>query len=412
MNTFAIVGGSYAAVQAAISARQHGYDGRIVVFSAEKQLPYHRPPLSKAFLSSEMPISRLWLRSEAFYQQHDIELALGEAVTELNLEQKSLRTNTQSPFYYDSVLLATGASALPLPWQENPLKGVYHLRDLADAQQLKAAISTARKAVVIGGGFIGLEIASTLATQGVDTTVIERGHQLAGRVVSPYLSSYLQTRHEKQNVRICLASQVVGFRHHQAVEGVVLADGRVLEADLVVVGIGAKPNTQLVPALDPTGTQGVRVTNEAKTIVPHVLAAGDCACVDLHADHPHRWLRLESVNAANELGKAAGAVVAGQSEPFVTAPWFWSDQYDLKLQMVGLALPDDRLVIRGQPDSTRFSVFHLRPDGVVGAVQSVNRPAEHMLARRLVHEKIAIAPPILKDDSINLKDYISQQNAK
>ncbi len=404
MSTFVIVGGSYAAVQAAVSARQHGYDGRIVLLSAEKELPYHRPPLSKSFLNTEMPSSRLWLRSEAFYEQHQIDVELGQTVTQLDLGKQQVEFG-QSCLTYDNLLLATGARAMTLPWQITPVKGVFSLRDLADAQAIKEHLPKAKKAVVIGGGFIGLELASSLSTLGIDTTVVELSERLAGRVVSPFISEYLLQRHQQQGVRVCLNSQVAGVKHDQQVTAVVLADGQEIEADLVVVGVGAKPNTELLaPFFSENVAQGIQVNTEAKTVIPAVWAAGDCALTSLNLGAQSTWLRLESVNAANELGKAAGAAIAGKSEPFVTAPWFWSDQFDLKIQMVGIALPTDTLVLRGEPESKRFSVFHLRQTGEIGAVQSINRPAEHLLARRLVSERQHIATAILQDESINLKE--------
>lgn len=407
MSTFVIVGGSYAAVQAAVSARQHGYDGRIVLFSAEKELPYHRPPLSKAFLNTELPNSRLWLRSEAFYEQHQIEVELGQTVTQLDLGKQRAEFG-QSYLPYDQLLLATGARAMTLPWQTRPIEGVFSLRDLADAQAIKEHLPKTKKAVVIGGGFIGLELASSLNTLGVETTVVELSERLVGRVVSPFISEYLLQRHQQQGVRICLNSQVVGVKHDQQVTAVVLADGQNIEADLVVVGVGAKPNTELLaPFASESVAQGIRVNTEAKTVIPRVWAAGDCALTALNLEAQPTWLRLESVNAANELGKAAGAAVAGKSEPFLTAPWFWSDQFDLKMQMVGIALPTDTLVVRGEPESKRFSVFHLRPTGEIGAVQSINRPAEHLLARRLVNEHQSIAAAVLQDESINLKEIMA-----
>lgn len=404
MSTFVIVGGSYAAVQAAVSARQHGYDGRIVLLSAEKELPYHRPPLSKAFLNTDMPSSRLWLRSEAFYEQHQIDLELGQTVTRLDPAKQHVEFG-QARLAYDHLLLATGARAMTLPWQTTPIEGVFSLRDLADAQAIKEYLPKTKKAVVIGGGFIGLELASSLSSLGIDTIVVELSERLAGRVVSPFISEYLLHRHQQQGVRVCLNSQVVGVKHDKKVTAVVLADGQEIEASLVVVGVGAKPNTELLaPFSQESVAQGIQVNAEAKTAIPAVWAAGDCALTSLNLGTQATWLRLESVNAANELGKAAGAAIAGKSEPFVTAPWFWSDQFDLKIQMVGITLPTDTLVVRGDPESKRFSVFHLRPTGEVGAVQSINRPAEHLLARRLVNERQHIAAAVLQDESINLKE--------
>ena len=224
-------------------------------------------------------------------------------------------------------------------------------------------------------------------------------------MVSPFISEYLLHRHQQQGVRVCLNSQVVGVKHDKKVTAVVLADGQEIEASLVVVGVGAKPNTELLaPFSQESVAQGIQVNAEAKTAIPAVWAAGDCALTSLNLGTQATWLRLESVNAANELGKAAGAAIAGKSEPFVTAPWFWSDQFDLKIQMVGITLPTDTLVVRGDPESKRFSVFHLRPTGEVGAVQSINRPAEHLLARRLVNERQHIAAAVLQDESINLKE--------
>lgn len=405
MSTFAIVGGSYAAVQAAISARQHGYEGRIIMFSAEQELPYHRPPLSKVFLSTDVPISNLWLRSESFYDEHQIELALGEVVQQISIPEKKITVGSTT-LNYDQLLLATGANAIQLPGQPS-VKGVYTLRNLKDAEALKEHMQTAQRAVVIGGGFIGLEVASSLVKSGIHTTVVEQSSRLVSRVLSPLLSNYIRAEHEKKGVEFCLNAQVTGLKHDRQVQAVLLQDGRELAADIVIVGIGAKPNTSLLDAMKDT-QRGIQVSPEAKTVIPSILAAGDCARLELRLGSRSQWLCLESVNAANELGKAAGASIVGKSVPYNTAPWFWSDQFDLKVQMVGIALPDDQLILRGTLNSNRFSVFHLRATGEIGAVQSINRPAEHMLARRLVNEKALIAPYLLEDESISLKDCLNQ----
>lgn len=408
MKTLAIVGGSYAGVQTAISARDHGFDGRIVLFGAEPQLPYHRPPLSKDFLVKSTEISSLFLRSEDFYLSKHIELALGETVTGLDLTSKKLYTDTGASLPYDYFVLATGASNRLLSWQQSNIEGVYSLRNFEDAQNIKRAMTQAKKAVVVGGGFIGLELAASFVKQGIDTVLIERGSSLAHRVLSTYLSDYMAQQHKQRGVDIRCNTEVINIKvENGAVTAVVLQAGELIEADLVVVGVGATPNTQLLNAAGIDSTNGILVNRQGESVVPHVYAAGDCAQTEVTIDSQNKQnIRLESVHAANELGKAIGAHVAGGSKPFISAPWFWSDQYELKLQMVGIALATDQIVVRGDVSSNKFSVFHLRPNGELGAVQSVNSPAEHMLGRRLVEAGIKIESMILEDTSINLREYL------
>lgn len=415
MKVLAIIGGSYAGVQAAISARDNGFEGRVILFSADKELPYHRPTLSKSYLLQAVDPASLLLRAESFFASKNIELVLGEPVSELDVMARRLVTSTGRSVDYDDVVLATGAANIMLPWQlaAQDKLGLHSLRHLDDAQKIKTAMATAKKAVVVGGGFIGLELASSFVQAGIETVLVERGSGLVQRVFSTFLSNYVDQQQTEQGLIIRYDTEVetLGYTADgTAISSVKLTTGERLEADLVVVGVGARPNTALLQhsGLDLTG--GITVDAYGRTAIAHLYAAGDCAQLNVVIDsQQNQLMRLESVHAANELGKAVGASVAGVQKPFVSAPWFWSDQCGLKFQMVGIALPTDRIVVRGDVATKKFSVFHLRANGEVAAVQSVNRPAEHMLARRIVEARVKMEPALLEDESVNLKEWLNKK---
>lgn len=378
-----IVGGSYAACELASSARENGYDEHVVIVSEESELPYHRPPLSKAFLKGEAETT-LPLKAAAFYDSNRIERELGTKIANVDLATKSAALANGTSITFDTLALAVGASARRLAIPGAELNNVYYLRSAADARALKSASKTATNVVIIGAGFIGLEVASALATPHRRVTVVEAADRILGRVVAPELSEFFSSAHIRHGVTLLTSSAVKSVAgQNGVVRSVLLQDGTCIEADIVVVGIGSMPNSELAQQLGLHCDNGIVVDAQSRTSCPFVFAAGDCALFQ-SAFNPTS-ARLESVQNAIDQSRVAGAVIAGVDRRYESLPWFWSDQYDLKLQIAGLPFgASDRIVRAGT--QSEASVFHFR-DEICVCVESVNRPREHMSARRLLPQR-------------------------
>lgn len=379
-----VVGGSYAAVQVAASAREAGYDGRITLITDESHLPYHKPPLSKGFLVGKATDDDLWLRGEGFFGANEVEFLAGRRVRSIDRGARRLELDVcERPIPFDDLVLACGARARPLPVPGAGLDGIVSLRSLDDAKALKERIDAAQAVVVVGGGFIGLETASAAVALGKEVTVVEAGPNLLGRAVSGQVSSFLKTVHQSRGVGLRLATSLSEFQGSGGrVIAAVCGDGAVLPCDLAIVGVGALPNVELGAAAGLDADNGIVVDEHGRTGAdPRVFAAGDCS------NHPSRFtgarLRLESVQNALDQARAVGAAVAGRDEPHASVPRFWSDQYDIKLQMVGLSSGCDARAVRGSVDEGRFSVFFFR-DGRLRAIDSVNRPGDQIIGRRIL----------------------------
>lgn len=403
-----IVGASHAGAELAARLREEGYTGGITLVGAESQLPYQRPPLSKALLAGAVEAASLQLRTATFYRQRGIQLVLGERVTHLDgMAQPAggvAHTDQGRRLRFDRLALTTGARPRALDVPGADLPGVCHLRDIGDALRLRTRLASARQAVVVGGGFIGLETAAVAASLGVSVTVVEAGDRLMARAVAPVLSEFYLRAHHRRGVGIRLGAGVraiLGPR--DGVAAVELTDGTVLPADVVVVGIGIVPRTELAEQVGLACAGGILVDELARTCHPAVVAAGDCTVVE----HPGRGrLRLESVPNAIAQARAAAAVLAGTPYDRVEVPWFWSDQFDLKLQMAGLADSHDTTVVRGDPASERFSVLYYR-DGALLAVHAVNRPADYVAARAALARRATIPAETAARTDLSLKQLIT-----
>lgn len=398
-----IAGASYAGVQLAASARELGYDGRIVLVGDEARMPYQRPPLSKGLLTGKTSAEQLALRGEAFYAENRIELRLGERVLRVEPASRRLVLADGSVLAYDSLALATGARGRALAVPGASLENVAFLRTLDDALHIAQAAERVRSVCIIGGGFIGLEVASALATRGIDVTVVEAQERLLARSVPPLISEFVAAAHRQRGVRVLCGRGVARLLGSSGVQAVELADGERVECELVVAGIGVLPNAELAAGAGLATGNGILVDALGRTSVPHVLAAGDCACMpSAYARTPGQPVRLESIQAANDGARAAASVIAGRERPCTSVPWFWSDQYELKFQMAGLADSADEIVTRGLVASGRFTAFFLR-DGVIAAAHSVGRPGEHMTSRKLIAAKARAGVDQLADESFDLK---------
>jgi len=395
-----IVGGSYAAVQAAASARQGGYQEPIRILSEDRHPPYQRPPLSKAFLTDAGDAS-VPLRADTFYAEQRITLELGTRVEGIDRGSKHVVTADGVRLRYDKLILATGARPRTMNVDGSALEGVCLLRSLDDARSIKRRLADVQSVAVVGGGFIGLEVAASCAKLGKKVTVIEALPRLMSRALPPMLADWFANQHRAHGADLRLGIGVAAFRGTGGnVHSVGLSGGTEIPAQLVVVGIGVVPNEELAKGAGLSCANGVLVDTFGRSSDPDIFALGDCS------RHPSRYsdtpLRLESVQNAMDQGRAAGATIAGKETPYDTIPWFWSDQYDLKLQMSGLSAGHDAHAVRGSLDEGRFSVFYFRADRVIG-VDSVNRPAEHLLARKLVAGRSALSPVQAADASFDLK---------
>lgn len=397
-----IVGAGHAGGSAAAFLRQYGHAGPIVLIGDEPLLPYQRPPLSKAWLKGEVDAEGLQLKPDSWYEEAGVSLRLGGTVTSLNRGGKTVTLSSGEHLPYDYLILATGARARALPIPGADLAGVLALRTAADAEALKGALGPGKRLAVVGGGYVGLEAAASARALGGEATIIEREARVLARVACETLSNFFQDYHGARGVRFELSAGVAGFEGADGhVTGVRLSDGQVVACDAALVGVGAIPNEELARDAGLDCTNGVVVDIEARTADPFVFAIGDVT----HRPLPlyDRQFRLESVPNALEQAKQAAAAIAGKPMPPHEIPWFWSDQYDLKLQIAGLPFDADRQVVRGDVAAARFAVFHLKGD-LVQAVEAVNAPPEFMAGKQLIAKRTPVSIEKLADVTISMKE--------
>ncbi|MDP3347001.1 MAG: FAD-dependent oxidoreductase [Hydrogenophaga sp.] len=385
-----IVGAGQAGVMTAEALRSGGFEGPITMLGDEPHGPYHRPPLSKAWMAGEIEAAQLVMRAPEMLARKNIALHTGVSVKAIDRSAQTVILGDGSALPYTGLVLATGSTprALPLPGGDAP--GVLALRTRDDASaiadRLAVCIAEHKPIVVIGGGFIGLEVAATERKKGLAVTVLEAAPRLLGRVLAPVLSDWYAELHRGHGVQLLLGAQVAAIEADaQGVTGVKLADGSVVPAGLVVVGIGVSANDQLAQAAGLECERGIVVDACGRTSDSSIVAAGDCTARRL-ADGS--LLRLESVQNATEQGKSAAAALLGQERPFTATPWFWSDQYDKKLQMAGLSMGADAWAVRGDMEVGTFTVYHFKGDQLIAA-DSVNASKDHLLVRKLLDASVS-----------------------
>ncbi len=400
-----IVGAGHAAGAMAAALRQGGYDKPITLIGSEPLAPYQRPPLSKAWLKGEATADDLLVRPVTFYAEKSITLRLSETVVAIDRDARQVRLADGQSLPYEQLVLATGSRLRVLDVPGAKSAGVLELRSAADAERIKAALVPGRRLVVVGGGYVGLEVAASARALGVEVTVIEREARLLARVASETLSSFFQQCHEGHGVTILLGASVSGFQSDGGrLTGVTLADGRVLGCDVAVVGIGALANDGLAQAAGIACRDGVIVDERARTSDERIYAIGDCTQRPI----PRYGIsmRLESVPNALEQGKQAVADLCGKPAPKPELPWFWSDQYDVRLQIAGLPIDVARRVVRGDVAAGRFAVFHLDAANRLQALEAVNAPAEFVAARQWAASGQVIDPDRAADASVPVKQII------
>jgi 3-phenylpropionate/trans-cinnamate dioxygenase ferredoxin reductase subunit len=397
-----ILGAGHAGGTAAALLRQYGHEGPITLIGEEPIAPYQRPPLSKAWLKGEADANSLALKPLEYYPEANIDFRPNLAAVSLERTAKQVKLSDGSSVSYDVLIIATGARPIVLPMPGADLKGVLFLRTAADAEGLKAAIGPGKRLAIVGGGYIGLEAAASARALGAEAVVIEREPRLLARVACEALSSFFQGYHEKHGVEFLLDASVTGFVGENGhVVGVTLSDGRTVACDAALVGVGATPNDEIATDAGLKTARGVVVDLAAKTSDPAIYAIGDVA----HRPLPlyDRMFRLESVPNALEQAKQAACDITGRPAPNPEVPWFWSDQFDLKLQIAGLPFDADKILIRGDPAVGKFAVFHLKGDRVQ-AVEAVNAPPEFMAGRQFIQNRKPVAPEKLADTAISMKE--------
>jgi len=399
-----IIGASHAAAQLVASLRQYGWEGAITLIGDEPHVPYHHPPLSKGYLSGEKTAEELLIRSDDAYAAADVTLKLGTRVTKIDRAAKKITTNEDETITYEKLVLATGARVRKLPIEGAELDKVFYLRDMGDVSAIKTAIDTAKRVVIIGGGYIGLETAASLRKLGLEVTVLEAMPRILQRVTAPELSEFYKRIHSEEGVKI--AEDTIASKITQSADGLTVTDkaGHSYDADFVIIGIGVIPNTELAQAAGLDCGNGIVVNEFCQTNDGDIYAAGD---VTWHYNVKYdRHLRLESVPNATEQAKVVASHICGQPKAYDSLPWFWSDQYDLKLQIAGLSDGYDDLIIRGDRLGSRsFSAFYFKGDRLL-AIDAVNAPRDFAMTRMVLSKGKSLDKQKLTNEDAALKDAI------
>ncbi len=399
-----IVGAGHGGAAAAVALRQQGFEGSIVMVGREKEPPYERPPLSKEYLAREKEFERLYIRPPQFWADKDVALRLGTEVVAIEPVGKVARLTGGDEITYTNLIWAAGGDARRLSCSGADLKGVHAVRTRADVDRMMAEIDAgAKKAVIVGGGYIGLEAAAVLRKLGIEVVLLEMLDRVLARVAGEELSRFYENEHRSHGVDLRLETGVDCIEGDgEKVTGVKLADGSIVEADMVIVGIGIVPSIGPLIVAGAAGANGVDVDEYCRTTLDDVYAIGDCAA-HANAFADGAVIRLESVQNANDMAKTVAMKIAGEKQPYHATPWFWSNQYDLKLQTVGLSIGHDETVLRGNPDDRSFSVIYLK-EGRIIALDCVNKIKDYVQGKKLVEGRAMIDRDVLADDTVALKE--------
>jgi 3-phenylpropionate/trans-cinnamate dioxygenase ferredoxin reductase subunit len=391
-------GGSFAGL-----LRQGGFTGEITVIGDEPLAPYQRPPLSKAFLKNEVDAGGLRLRPDSYYGEKGITLRLGAAATAIDPAARRVTLSEGSSFDYDILVIATGSRPRRLPFEGSDLNGIYELRTVADAERIKRNIIPGMTFAMIGGGYIGLEVAASVKALGGEAIVIEREPRILARVASEPLSSFFTRYHRSLGVRILTAMEVAGFAGDAegAVNGVMLKDGNLIPVDAALLCVGGVANDEIARAAGIDCDGGIVVDLSARTSDPAVFAIGDVTKRPVPYCG-HRMLRLESVPNALEQAKQAVAAILDKPRPADEVPWFWSDQFAAKLQIAGLSFDPDEIIVRGEPSVPGFSILHMKGDQLI-CVEAISAPADFMSGKTLIQQRKRLDLTRLADKSVPLK---------
>lgn len=399
-----IIGAGQAGLSAAEALRKRGYDAPVTLIGDEPAPPYQRPPLSKGYLSRELPADRLWLKPESYYAAAAIDLRPGVRIARIDRAARCVLTTDGELIAFDHLILATGGAARRLPLPGADLPGVHVLRSLAHADALSDALARARRLAIIGAGYIGLEVAASARKRGLEVTVLEAADRPMARTASPLLGGWFGALHRGYGVDLQVSTGVAAITGSHRADGVRLMDGERIEADVVLIAAGLAPGVELAEDAGLACADGILVDHHARTSDPGIYAIGDVARFDsaLYG----RSIRLESVQNAIEQGRAAAAAICGAPAPYDPVPWFWSDQYAIKLQIAGLIDGADRMVRRGDPEEGAFALFHFKGDVLI-ACEAVNCAPEFMAAQRLIAARARPDPDRLRDVTVAMRAFLS-----
>ena len=412
MMTVLVIGGGHAGAGVVAGLRQRGFDGRLIMVSAEPELPYQRPPLSKGFLTNEVKPEQMLLRPEAFYAKHNIDLMLDCKVTSIDTKNKTVTLSDGSSLGWHELILACGSEPRRLSIPGAGLANIFYMRTLADSSKIRAALDNCQVVTIVGGGYIGLEVAASARKANKQVTVLEMEDRILQRVTSVAMSAFYHSVHESHGVTIHTNTTVAALAGENGVNGVEdgvvtsvqTASGDEFPTDVVIIGVGVSPAIGLAEAAGVECNNGILVDERCRTSVPHIWAIGDCT------NHPNRIfnrrLRLESVPNATDQARVVAANLTGSDKTHDAVPWFWSDQYDLKLQMAGFSAGADTEVLRGNEQSQKFARFYWK-DSVLTGVDAVNCPQEFMLCRKLLEAGVQVEPNVLADQNTDLKSLLS-----
>jgi len=407
MSKVIIIGGGHAGANVAFSLRKDGFEGEIDIFSNEEFLPYHRPPLSKEFLKKNMETEKLFFKPESFYQDQNISFHANVLVSSIDTDLKEI-TADSSTFSFDYLVFATGASPRLLSMPNADAKNLFYLRKISDVLDIHSQLKSTKDIVLIGGGYIGLEVASAMTELGLNVTILEAEERILKRVTSPELSSFYQAIHKAKGVQIICNARVSGLiAENQIINCVELESGEKILADAVLAGIGAIPNTQLAEDAGLDCGNGITTDQYCRTSNPYLLAAGDCT--NSFNALLNQSIRLESVPNALSQAKVVSSSIIGNELYNKELPWFWSDQYDLKLQMAGLSSGYDESVILGDIDAAQFIACYGK-DGHLIAVDSVNQSKQFMLFKRALSNGFKLEMSLIKNKDFQPESIFSGSN--
>ena len=407
MTKVLIVGGGHAGANTAFALRKDGFDGEIIIISDEGYLPYHRPPLSKDFLKQNLAIEKMSFKSADFYEEQKILINLDTHIDSIDLES-NLAVTEDTSFNFDYLVFATGASPRLLPMENADAKNLFYLRQITDVLSMHQQISADKEMILIGGGYIGLEVASAMIELGLKVTILEAEERILQRVTSPEVSKFYNDFHSKKGVRIICNAKVTNLNaENQMINSVSLESGETLAADIVLVGIGAIPNTQLAASIGLECDNGIKTDQYCRTSIPNILAVGDCT--SSFNSLYNKEFRLESVPNALAQSKVASSSILGNELFNNEMPWFWSDQYDLKLQMAGLSSGYDECHIIGDTDSAEFIACYGK-EGYLIALDSVNQSKQFMLFKKALGNGFKLEMSLIKDKNFQPESIFSGSN--
>lgn len=398
MAHFVVIGAGQAGSSLVAKLRSAGFDGQITLIGEEPVPPYQRPPLSKAYLLGDMALERLFLRPESFYSGQNITLKMGAAVTAIDAEKREVHLGDEV-ISYDQLALTTGSSANRLPASiGGALEGVFTVRTLADVDAMASHFASGKRALIVGGGYIGLEAAAVARKMGVEVTVVEMAERILQRVAAPDTSDYFRALHQSHGVNILEGVGLKSLNGEGHVSSATLANGTELDVDFVIVGVGIAPNAQLAELAGLTIENGIAVDEQGRTSNPNIWSAGDCASFELRGARR----RLESVQNAIDQAEAVAENMMGAGKAYTPKPWFWSDQYDVKLQIAGLNIGYDAIVTRGDPESASVSFWYYQGETLL-AVDAMNDPRNYMIGKRLIEAGKSPAPSVIAAPDTDMK---------